>query len=136
MDGQNFNNDNFNNDNFSYEQNVYQDNSFNTANQAYNGYTQQAAPANKADALAIISLIAGILSIVICCTAYWALIPAIVGIVCAIISKKNNGTTGVAIAGLVCSIVGAVLAIVWFIAVGIVAFGMNEYSEIMNYYYY
>lgn len=111
MDGQNFNN----------EQNPYQDNI--------------TTPANKPDALAIVSLVAGILSIVlVCCTMYWAIIPAIVGIVCAVMSKKNNGKTGIATAGLICSIVGIVLAVIWtIIGVGALALvGMSEYSELLN----
>lgn len=83
-------------------------------------YNDQNGNSNKADALAIISLIAGILSIVICCTTYYSLIPGIIGIVCSIISKKQNGKTGIATAGLICSIIGCVLAVLWTIFVLVV----------------
>ena len=122
MDGQNFNNE-------QNEQNNYYENSTTVTQDTT---VAEAAP-NKADALAIISLVAGILSIVLCCAMYWAFIPGILGIVFSIISSKNNGKTGVAKAGLICSIVGMVLALLWLIVgVGLLAMiGMSEYASYM-----
>lgn len=98
-----------------------------------NFYNDQNENTNKADALAIISLIAGILSIVICCTTYYSLIPGIIGLVCSIISKKQNGKTGIATAGFVCSIIGCILAVLWtlfVLVVGTAGLAMLENSGI------
>ena len=103
MDGQNFENQNTNN---------YQDNTNDTQSSPVVDNT----PANKTDALAIVSLVAGILAIVMaCCVTYVGIVLGIVGIVCAVMSKKNNGKSGMATAGLICSIVGIVLAIIMII---------------------
>lgn len=101
MDNNNMNNE---------QNNFYQDNT-NTQAQApvYNAEPEQ----KKTDVLAIISLVCGILAIILsCCTSYIGLIPGIAGIVLAIISKKQNGKSGMATAGLICSIVGIVIAII------------------------
>lgn len=103
MDGQNFENQNTNN---------YQDNT----NVTQSSPVVDNTPANKTDALAIVSLVAGILAIVMaCCVTYVGIVLGIVGIVCAVMSKKNNGKSGMATAGLICSIVGIVLAIIMII---------------------
>lgn len=65
---------------------------------------------NATDPLAIVGLILGILSIVMSCCAYWGLIPGIIGLVLAILSKKK-ANSGLATAALVCSIIGIVLAL-------------------------
>lgn len=65
---------------------------------------------NTTDPLAIVGLILGILSIVMSCCAYWGLIPGIIGLVLAILSKKK-AKSGLATAALVCSIIGIVLAL-------------------------
>lgn len=107
MDGQNFENEQ-NVTTETVQDNFYQDN---TANTQVPPVVEE-APAKKTDALAIVGLVMGILSIVLaCCLAYIAIIPGIVGIVCSVISKKQNGKSGMATAGLVCSIVGIVVAI-------------------------
>ncbi len=92
--------------------NNYYQNDTNTQNNPVVDNNGNNAP--KADALAIVSLVMGILSIVlVCCTSYIAIIPGVVGIVCSVLSKKNNGKTGVATAGLICSIVGIVFAVIY-----------------------
>lgn len=104
MDGQNMNN----------EQNNYQDNTAATPVTP----VVEAASEKKADALAIISLVAGILSILLaCCYPYVGVVLAIVGIVLAIVSKNKNGKSGLGTAGLICSIVGVVLTIIMIILV-------------------
>lgn len=104
MDGQNFENQN----------NNYQDNT--NVTQGSSAPAADNASANKTDALAIVSLVAGILAIVLaCCYTYAGIILGIVGIVCAVMSKKNNGKSGLSTAGLVCSIVAIVLAVIMII---------------------
>lgn len=97
------------NNNMNNEQNFYQDN---TAAQAQ-APVVEATTEKKTDVLAIISLVCGILAIILsCCTAYIGLVPGIAGIVLAIVSKKQNGKSGMATAGMVCSIIGIVFAII------------------------
>jgi thiol:disulfide interchange protein len=107
MDNNNMNNE---------QNNFYQDN---TNVQAT---ANTAAPAEKkTDVMAIISLVCGILAIILgCCTAYIGLIPGIAGIILAVLSKKNNGKSGMATAGMVCSIIGIVVAVLITI-IGVVA---------------
>ena len=101
MDNNNMNNE---------QNNFYQDNT----NAQAQAPVYNAAPAEKkTDVMAIISLVCGILAIILsCCTAYIGLIPGIVGIILAILSKKNNGKSGMATAGLICSIIGIVIAVI------------------------
>ena len=123
MDGQNMNN----------KQNNYQDNTAATPVAP----VVEAAPEKKTDALAIVALVAGILSIVLaCCTTYFGAIPAIAGIICAIISKKKNGKSGMATAGLICSIVGIVIVVLWIVFVVVlgVGVGMAALSDPSLYY--
>ena len=101
MDNQNFQNN-------SYEQPSYQ---------------QPIPPQEpkKTDALSVIALVLGIASIVICCNIYLASPLGIGGIVCSVISNKNQ-KSGLATAGMICSIVGIVLAVLAiFFSVGFLA---------------
>lgn len=101
MDNNNMNNE---------QNNFYQDN---TNVQAQAPVNNAAPTEKKTDVLAIISLVCGILAIILsCCSAYIGLVPGIAGIVLAIISKKQNGKSGIATAGLICSIIGIVIAII------------------------
>ncbi len=96
------------------EDNFYQDNTAMISSYPVNNNNNNNE--NSADTLAIISLVIGILSILVsCCGACMGTLPGIAGIVCAAISQKNNGKTGVATAGLVCSIIGTVIAFLWII---------------------
>ncbi len=79
---------------------------------------EEAAPAKKkANVLAILSLVAGILGIVFCCPIgccyYVAPVFAIAAIILGAISPKNEDgkRTGLAKAGLICGIVTLVLAV-------------------------
>ncbi len=103
MDGQNMNNE---------QNNMYQDNTATTPVTP----VVEAAPEKKTDALAIISLVAGILSILLaCCYPYVGVVLAILGIVLAIVSKNKNGKSGLGTAGLICSIIGIVVTVVMII---------------------
>lgn len=81
-------------------------------NQQYYGQQQPMPQGSQAKAIA--SMVLGILSIIFCCIYTWvALVLAIVGLVLAILSKKNNEPgKGFATAGLVCSIIGLAIAII------------------------
>lgn len=94
-----------------------------------NGSSQQAP--KQTNALAIVALVMGILSIVInCCLTGVGIIPGIAGIVCAILSKKQ-GKSGMATAGLICSIIGIVLGVILLI---LMAIGFAALDQ-MGYYY-
>ena len=67
------------------------------------------------NALAIVSLVCGILAVVCCCIpfAYWLCTPlGIAAIVCGIIGLKKGQTKGMCIAGIVCGGLGCVLFVV------------------------
>ncbi len=69
----------------------------------------------KTDALAIVSLVLGIASILLgCCVTYLGIALGIGGIVCSVMSKKKQ-KSGLATAGMVCSIIGIVFALIWII---------------------
>ena len=85
----------------------YQD--YNTEYQQNNGNDQ------KKDTLAVVSLVLGIVSLVLCCCSGIFSVPfGIGGIICAVLAKKN-GKSGMATAGLVCSIIGLVFGIMYTI---------------------
>lgn len=116
MDNQNFQNN-------SYEQPDY----------------QQSVPPEqpqKADTLAIVSLVLGIAAIILgCCVTYLGIGLGIGGIVCSVMSKKKQ-KSGLATAGMVCSIVGIVFAVIWIIfsalIMGILAKSGYDLSSFTN----
>ncbi len=129
MDGQNFQNEN-----------SYQDTPVTQNYQQYQ--TTTAATTNQpTDAKAVVALVMGILSIVGCCCYGLGIIPAIVGLILSILSKKK-APSGIATAALVCSIIGLVLsviAIIYFVFVFVTVANSPEYAqlyeEIYNSYY-
>lgn len=88
----------------------------------------------KNNALAIVSLVLGIISIVLgCCGSWIAIVLGIGGIVCSVLSKKE-GKTGMATAGMICSIVGIVLAIVVLILAVVFSVALIGEMDTMSYY--
>lgn len=84
---------------------------------SYDGNTQPAEQSST-NIKAILSLVFGILSIILCCCyGIIGAIVGIVGIVMAVLSKKDNmgRFSGMAIAGLVCSVIGVVLGAIYLI---------------------
>ena len=66
----------------------------------------------KKDTLAVVSLVLGIVSLVVCCCSGLFSTPfGIGGIICAVLSKKN-GKSGMATAGMICSIIGVVFGVI------------------------
>ena len=94
--------------------NNYQDYTANVQSQAAAAAVQQEEELkkdNSNNALAIVSLVLGILSIVLgCCTGWVGALFGVGGIICAVFANKQ-GKTGLAKGGLICSIVGIVLGI-------------------------
>lgn len=119
MDSQNMN-----------QNNNYQDNT------AVN-YGNQASVSNepvKANALQIVSLVAGIVGIVVgCCFSFVGIIGGVVGIICAIMGNKQN-KHGVGTAGLICSIIALVLGILGIILSAIVGAALVPMLSEMGYY--
>lgn len=75
-------------------------------------YTEP-APENQTSVFAIISLVAGILSILCCCSQWICVILAVTAIVLGILSmNKEESGRGMAIAGIICGGVGLVLGII------------------------
>lgn len=116
----------------------YQD--YNTEYQQEPGQLQNNGNGQK-DTLAVVSLVLGIVSLVVCCCSGLFSVPfGIGGIICAALSKKN-GKSGMATAGLVCSIIGVVfgilstiLGVLMFVALLNDADAMEAFTSM--YYYY
>lgn len=117
----------------------YQDNTSNMQGNTPNmQYQSQPVPPvyqepQKTNVLAILGLVFGILSIVICCVWYIGAILGIAGLICSILSKKN-GKSGIATAGMVCSIVGLVLCVVMFVFAILIGTS-DALVDLMNNYY-
>lgn len=83
--------------------------------------------------MAVASLVLGILSIVFAFVPYMSLVGGIcgiVGIILAVLGKKEPQKAGLATGGLVCSIVGTILCLIFYVAcVGCIgcAVGMAQY---------
>ena len=69
--------------------------------------------------MAVASLVLGIISIVFSFVPYMSLIGGvccIVGIILAVMGKKDPEKAGMATAGLVCSIIGTILCLIFYVA--------------------
>ena len=73
-------------------------------------WEQQSRQNSGENALSIIGLVFGILSIVTSCCFGIGIVPGIVGLVCSIFGEKRQ-KSGLAIGGLICSIIGVLLSI-------------------------
>lgn len=122
MDGQNFNNEQNNTfENYSVEQPV------------------EVVAEKKSDALAVVSLVMGILSILLCCCYGIGIVFGIAGIICGALAKKKGQSGGLSTAGLVCSIVGSVFSVIAIIyyawAIAFVASDPTLMDQILSSYY-
>lgn len=92
--------------------------------------------AQGSNALAIVALICGILSIVCCLCTGLSLIPAIVGIICGVQGMKKCPKAGMAKVGMILSIVGAVLGVITLI-ISLISGGATTAAimEELQYYY-
>lgn len=68
-------------------------------------------PPKKTNTLALLSMLAGIFSLITCCQPLFGFVLSIAGIVLAVLSKKGQPFSGFAIAGLVLSILGLIASI-------------------------
>lgn len=92
-------------------------------------YSSVAPEEKQSNVFAIISMIAGIVSILCCCFGVIGIVIAVAAVVLGIISiKKEEPKKGMAIAGIVCGGVGLILAVV-IIAAG-TAF-MDTYMDML-----
>ena len=85
-----------------------------TVEESYNDASTAAVPEEKqSNVFAIISMIAGILSVICCCFGVISIIIAIAAVVLGIISiKKEEPKKGMAIAGIICGGVGLITSVV------------------------
>lgn len=90
----------------------------------------------KGNALAIIALITGILSIVCCCLPVFSILPGIAGIICGALGMKKCEKIGMARVGMILGIVGVVLAVI-SIVISLIGGGVSvmDYMD-SSYYYY
>jgi len=91
---------------------------------------------NKTNSMAVASLVLGIVSIVLCWAAWFALIGLAAGIVAIIFgvkARKIPGTkTGMATAGLVMGIIGTVLSGIFVICVVCIAAAVVDINNNIN----
>lgn len=111
----------------------YQNNDGPTA--YYNTYTNPEPP--KTNALAIVGMILGIISIIAGGCGWYGLVLGIPGLICSILSRKQ-GKSGIGVAGIVCSVIGIVIAILMTIFAFIVLsmVGSADPNAIMEYFEY
>lgn len=102
----------------------------------FNSVDSQPSGPQQNNGLAIASMVLGIIAIVLnCCSAWYGLVLAIVGLVLGIVSNKNYGRKGMATAGIVCSIVALVLTVLWiilFAGLGVFAGGAAGLNDLYN----
>ncbi len=107
-----------------------------TVDTTYTAEGTYEAVEKKGNALAIISLITGILSIVCCCMPIVSVLPGIAAIICGVLGIKKCEKVGMAKAGMILGIVGVVLVVISLIF-SLVTGGisMMDYMESSSYYY-
>ena len=105
-----------------------------TVDTTYTAEGTYEAVEKKGNALAIISLITGILSIVCCCVPIISWITGAAGIVCGVLGMKRCEKIGMARIGMILGIVGVVLGVVMFI-INLIGLASGEsYLDYYNYY--
>ena len=89
--------------------------------------------------MAVASLVIGIIAAIcgfIPCINYFAIIPAIVGLVLGFVgrsqAKKNGEPTGMATAGIVLNIVALALIIIWTLVIGAADAAISDPSFLME----
>ena len=110
-----------------------------------NASTNGLPPLNKnvtrpTTGMAIGALVCGILSIVLSCCCGVGIVPAVIGLILALVDRKQGaGFSGISLAGLICSIIGAaisLLMIVYFVLVYASLFNdpdlMSMYESMLN----
>ncbi len=104
---------------------------------AYNAYQQgpvNAGPQGPSKALAIVSLVLGILSIVCCwCGGFSGLLMSIPAVVCgAIALAKKMGGKGMAIAGVICGGIAIILSIITGAVTASAPSFYDEYMDVLE----
>ena len=79
----------------------------------------------------VLGILSTVLSLVLCCFWYLGLILGVIGLVLAIIAKKNGNEDSICKAGLVLSIIGVAISFV-FMILGIIGTKAISYEEIMR----
>jgi hypothetical protein len=123
-----------------YQQNYSQDQQYDQNPYGYNQYNQNPYGQNQyqyqepkgSNAMAVASLVCGIVGLLISCCAFISLPLSITSIVLGIIVlKKNKEGRSLAIIGI---IIGAATVLICFILIAFSAFMINGNSEFSNYY--
>ena len=126
MDGNNMNNQ----ADYTYSA----DNTNTTADYTYAANGTYEVVEQKGNALAIVSLVTGILSIVCCCSPLISWITGAAGIVCGVLGMKRCEKIGMARIGMILGIVGVVIGVIMFI-INLVGLASGEsYLDYYNYY--
>ena len=91
--------------------------------------------AHPTSGMAVGALICGILSIIFGCCCGVGILPAIIGMILALVDRKRNaGFGGVALAGLICSIIGGAISLLLLVSTVAVIVGTASDPEFMSIY--
>ena len=127
MDNENINKT-YPQDNAYSQNNTYSQVSYSTPNYASQStYYQQPVQNKPLSALAVTSLVLGILSLTLCCCIGW--LPGIIGAILGIVAiAKDQGGKGLAVGGVITSVLGLIIGILLTVyTVAIV--NSNEFEE-------
>lgn len=100
----------------------------NSGNGGYNGgYVPLHLPPENSG-LATGALVCGILGILFSCCCGLGVLPAVIGLILALVDRKNyNGMSGMALGALVCSIIGIVVSVAMIV---VMAVGFSSSSDL------
>ena len=104
-------NNTYSQDNAYSQNNTYSQGSYSTPNYAsQSSYYQQPVQNKPISALAVTSLVLGILSLTLCCCIGW--LPGIIGAILGIVAiAKDQGGKGLAVGGVITSVLGLIIGI-------------------------
>ncbi len=106
-----------------------EDNPYGPNASPYQGGPYPQKQAQDANAVSVVGLVFGILSILTCCCTYYGLFLAIPGLICSIIGWRQT-RSGVAMGGIICSIIGTVLCVIMTVlAVFLLNFVVSELGD-------
>ena len=120
-------------------QNPYTTDPYEKNDSGQSAYTEYREMKTEKSGFSTAALVFGIIALVMlfsCCFTIFSFLPAIAGIVCAMVAKNRTETwEGTALGGFICSIVALVIFLV-MIVLGLVSYRMLDTDSLLDQYYY